>query len=71
MSNLLPENLTIIVLLGLAITAALSLGVDAKDVLIAISSGLVGYLTRGAGSEGSKVSERDEGKTEETKSKEQ
>ena len=47
--NQFPENLTVVVLLGLGITAALALGAEAKDVLIAIASGLIGYLTRGAG----------------------
>ena len=47
--NQFPENLTVLVLLGLGITAACALGAEAKDVLIAISSGLVGYLTRGTG----------------------
>lgn len=47
--NVFPENLTIVVLLGLGITAAWALGAEAKDVLIAIASGLVGYLTRASG----------------------
>lgn len=61
-----PENLTIVVLLGLGITAALALGAEAKDVLIAIASGLIGYLTRGSGGKDPKQPREDEGKVDDS-----
>jgi hypothetical protein len=42
------EMLTILALIALAIMACITLGAGAKEILLSVTSGLLGYLTKGA-----------------------
>jgi len=45
-SEATPEQLTIIAMFGIAIFGMVFLGVESKDIVLAIGSGLVGYLAK-------------------------